>query len=95
MMNQAELDQATFDGFSLAIRVMLQAFEIDAPGTEFEKPWALLRDVAGGTAALTSTGELAARFPQMKDFLYDRVNRMIESDRDTAQRVLRGLSSAF
>jgi hypothetical protein len=89
------LDQAAFDGFSLAMRVMVHAFEIDAPGTEFERPWTLLRDIAEGTATLTSTAELAARFPHMKDFLYDRVNRVIESDRDTANRVLRGLSTAF
>lgn len=94
-MADAQLDQAAFDGFSLAVRVMFQAFEIDAPGTEFERPWALLRDIADGRATLTSAAELAARFPHMKDFLFDRVNRVIESDRDTARCVLRGLGSAF
>jgi hypothetical protein len=94
-MSDVLLDQAAFEGFSLAVRVMVHAFEIEAPGTDFEKPWALLREVAEGSATLTSTAELAARFPHMKDFLFDRVNRVIESDRDTAQRVLRGLSTAF
>jgi hypothetical protein len=89
------VDDSTFDGFSLAVRVMFHAFEIDAPGSDFEKPWALLREIAEGSATLTSTAELAARFPHMKDFLYDRVNRVIENDRETAQRVLRGLSTAF
>jgi hypothetical protein len=91
----APLDDATFDGFSLAVRVMFHAFEIEAPGTDFEKPWALVREIADGTVTLTGTAELAARFPHMKDFLYDRVNRVIENDRETAQRVLRGLSTAF
>lgn len=90
-----DTDQATFDGFSLAFRVMVNAFDIDAPATEFEKPWQLLRDIADGSATLTSTAELAARFPHMKDFLYDRVNSVIESDRETARRVLRGLADAF
>jgi ABC-type nitrate/sulfonate/bicarbonate transport system substrate-binding protein len=94
-MNDEPLDQAAFDGFSLALRVMVQAFEIDAPATEFERPWQLVRDVAAGSATLTSTAELAARFPHMKDFLYDRVNSVIEADRDTANRVLRGLAAAF
>jgi len=93
--NHAAIDQATFDGFSLAFRVMVHAFDIDAPATEFEKPWQLLREIAAGSATLTSTAELAARFPHMKDFLYDRVNSVIESDRETAQRILRGLADAF
>jgi hypothetical protein len=91
----AALDQAAFDGFSLAFRVMVHAFEIEAPATEYEKPWELLREIAEGNATLTSTAELAARFPQMRDFLYDRVNSVIESDRETARRVLRGLADAF
>jgi hypothetical protein len=94
-MTEAPLDQAAFDGFSLAVRVMVQAFDIDAPATEFERPWQLLREIAEGSATLTRTAELAARFPHMRDFLYDRVNRVIESDRDTATRVLRGLAGAF
>jgi hypothetical protein len=91
----SELDQAAFDGFSLALRVMLHAFEIDAPATQFERPWALLREIADGSATITSTAELAARYPQLSDFLYERVNLVIESDRETARRVLRGLSTAF
>jgi hypothetical protein len=94
-MSQEAVDRAAFDGFSLAVRVLLQAFEIDEPGTEFERPWRLLREIAEGRTALANPAELGARFPNMKDFLYDRVNRVIESDRDTAQRVLRGLGSAF
>jgi hypothetical protein len=95
MMSGDAVDRAAFDGFLLAMRVILQEFEVEAPGTEFERPWALLRDVAEGRTTLTGTAELAVRFPHMKDFLYDRVNRVIESDRATAQRVLRGLGSAL
>jgi hypothetical protein len=95
MSGQADIDDAAFDGFSLALRVMFRAFDIEAPGSDFEKPWALLREVADGSTTITSTAELAARFPEMKDFLYDRVNRVIENDRETARRVLRGLTSAY
>jgi hypothetical protein len=95
MMPQDDIDAAAFDGFSLAVRVIFNTFEIDEPGTEYERPWQLLREIADGRTTLTGTAELAARFPNMKDFLYDRVNRVIESDRETAQRVLRGLSNAF
>lgn len=95
MTASRELDQAAFDGFSLAVRVMLDAFDIDEPGTEFERPWRLLQEIANGTTTLTAAGELAARFPHLKDFLYDRVNRMVENDRDTARAVLRGLGASF
>jgi hypothetical protein len=94
-MTENQLDHATFEGFSLAVRVMVQAFEIDAPASEFQRPFALVREIADGTATLTSPAELAARFPQLRDFVYDRVNRVIESDRDTARRVVRGLHTAF
>jgi hypothetical protein len=93
--DQADLDQAAFEGFSLALRVMIQAFEIDAPGTQFERPWAMLRDIAEGRSTITSPAELAARFPHLSEFLFDRINLVIESDRETARRVLRGLSTAF
>ncbi|CAN5768908.1 hypothetical protein BH23GEM9_BH23GEM9_22010 [soil metagenome] len=93
--DQEALDMAAFDGFSLAVRVMFQTFEIDAPAAEYERPWVLLREISDGTATLTSTAELAARFPHLRDFLYDRVNQVIESDRVTARRVLRGLTDAF
>lgn len=90
-----ELDNVALDAFSLAVRVMVHAFDIEAPAAEFEKPWELLREIAEGTATVTTTAELAARFPQMKDFLYDRVNSIIENDRETARRVLRGLADAY
>ncbi|HSJ23210.1 MAG TPA: hypothetical protein VK929_00915 [Longimicrobiales bacterium] len=91
----SQLDNVALDSFSLAVRVMVHAFEIDAPAAEFEKPWELLREIADGSATVTSTAELAARFPNMKDFLYDRVNSIIENDRETARRVLRGLTAAY
>jgi len=89
------LDQIAFDAFSLALRVVLQAYDVTAPATEFEKPWQLLGEIARGETTLTGTAELAARFPAFKDFLYDRANRMVESDRAIAERILRGLEVSF
>lgn len=94
-MEQEELDRAAFDGFSLALRVLLQAFEIEAPATEYERPWTLLREIAEGNSTLSSPAELTARFPHLREFMYERVNQIIESDRQTAQRVLRGLHTSF
>lgn len=89
------LDRAAFDAFTLALRVVLQAYEVVAPATEYERPWRLLREIADGETTLSGTAELAARFPAMRDFLYERANRVVENDRVVAQRVLRGLGSAF
>lgn len=95
MSDAAETDRAAFDAFTLALRVVLQAYELELPASEFEKPWQLLREVAAGETTLTGTAELAARFPALSEFLYERANRMIESDRATALRVLRGLGESL
>ncbi|NJD11172.1 MAG: hypothetical protein FIB01_12320 [Gemmatimonadetes bacterium] len=95
MSDERELDRTAYDAFTLAVRVVLQAYEVDAPASEFEKPWRLLREIARGETTLTGAAELAARFPALRDFLYDRANRMVESDRALAARVLRGLGESF
>jgi broad specificity phosphatase PhoE len=95
MSTERELELAAFDAFSLALRVVLQAYEVNAPASEYEKPWQLLREIARGETTLTSVPELAARFPALRDFLYERANLMVESDRDMAQRILRGLDEAY
>lgn len=95
MSDERELDRAAFDAFSLALRVVLQAYDVDAPATEFERPWQLLREIARGETTVTGTAELAARFPALAEFLYERANRMVESDRVLAERILRGLEDSF
>lgn len=95
MSEQTETDRVAFDAFTLALRVVLQAYELELPASEFEKPWRLVREVARGETTLTSTAELAVRFPALSEFLYERANRMIESDRVTATRVLRGLGESL
>lgn len=95
MNTETDTDRAAFDAFTLALRVVLQAYEVNAPASEFEKPWQLLREIAAGETTLTSTAELALRFPAMSDFLYERANRMVERDRATAERVLRGLNQSL
>lgn len=94
-MSTAAQDRAAFDAFMLGIRVMYVAFELDAPATEFEKPFEMLRELAEGRLTVASPGELAARFPQLSDFIYDRSSSVIESDRETAASILRGLGSAL
>lgn len=88
-------DRVAFDAFTLAIRVMYRVYEIDEPGTEFEKPWALLREIAEGGTTLASPGEMAARFPALRDLVYDSANRVVRHDRELAQRILRGLNEAL
>jgi hypothetical protein len=69
---EQEVDRVAFDAFTLALRVVLHAYDVNVPATEFERPWRLLREIAGGEVTLTSTAELAARFPAMSEFLYER-----------------------
>lgn len=88
-------DRVAFDAFSLAIRVICHAWEIDPPATRFEAPWALLREIADGKTTLSSPAEMAARFPRMSDLLYDTSSGVREHDRETAGRILRGLGGAF
>ena len=90
-----EQDRAAFDAFMLGIRVMYVAFELDAPASEFERPFQMLRELANGQLTISSPGEMAAKFPQMSDFIYDRSSEIIESDRETASRILRGLNAAL
>jgi len=88
-------DRAAFDAFLLGLRVFYQLYEIDAPASEFDKPWETLRELAEGRMTLTNPADLAARFPAMADFLYERANRIIASDRDNAGRILRGLGESL
>lgn len=89
------LDAASFDAFLLGMRVVLHAFEMDPPATQFERPWLLLREIAGGTTTLTNPGDSAARFPALGSLLHDAAGDMIAHDRAVATRILRGLGSAF
>lgn len=88
-------DRAAFDAFMLGIRVMYVAFEMDVPASEFERPFQMLRELATGQLTVASPGEMAARFPQLSEFIYDRSSDIIESDRETAARILRGLSGSL
>lgn len=91
----AEQDRAAFDAFMLGIRVMYVAFDLDVPATEFERPFQMLRELASGELTVSSPGEMAARFPHLSDFIYDRSSGVIENDRETASRILRGLGGAL
>ena len=88
-------DIAAFDAFMLGVRVMYVAFDLNAPATEFEKPFQMLRELADGQLTISSPGDLAAKYPNLKDFIYDRSSSIIEQDRETATRVLRGLAASL
>lgn len=88
-------DAAAFDAFLLGMRVVLHAFELDPPATQFERPWTLLREIAEGRTTLTNPADTAARFPHLGALLYETAGDRISHDRDTAVRILRGLGGAF
>jgi hypothetical protein len=91
-MQEQQLDEAAFDAFLLAMRVMYVAFDMNAPATQFEKPFAMLREIADGQMTMSSPAELGARFPALKDLIYDTSSGVMLHDRETAARVLRGLN---
>jgi hypothetical protein len=93
--HEPALDAASFDAFLLGMRVVLHAYELDPPATEFERPWKLLREIAEARATLTNPADTAARFPGLGEFLVERAADVHAHDRVTAQRILRGLGSAF
>jgi hypothetical protein len=88
-------DVAAFDAFMLGVRVTYLAFDLNVPATEFERPFEMLRELAEGRLTVASPGEMAAKFPELKDFIYDRSSSVIERDRETANRVLRGLAASL
>lgn len=94
-MSSSNIDEASFDAFLLAIRVLSVAFELDEPASEFEKPFQLLRDIANGHVTLSSPAEIGARFPALKDLIYDASSSVMERDRETAARILRGLNESL
>lgn len=88
-------ESAAFEGFLLALRVLYPLYGIDAPARDFEKPWVALKEIAEGRMTLSNPADLAARFPEMADFLYERANQIVASDRMTAARVLTGMQQSL
>jgi hypothetical protein len=95
VITEEQLDEVSFDAFMLAIRVMHVAFDLDEPAVKFEKPFELLREIAAGQLALGSPAELGTKFPALKDLVYDTASSVMERDRNTAGRVLRGLATGL
>ncbi len=92
---EAVADRAALDAFMLALRVALHTFSIEGPGTEYEKPWALLRQIADGDLTLMSPAEVGVRHPGLRDFVYEYANQLVQHDREVANRILRGLGKAL
>ena len=88
-------ETAAFDGFLLALRLMYQIYDIEEPAAAFEKPWAALKAIAEGRVTVANPADLAAKYPEMADFLYERANLVVEDDRRTAIRVLKGMQEGL
>lgn len=92
---RGEIDAASFDAFLLGVRVVLHAYGFDPPAREFERPWALLREIAEGRTTLSNPADAAARFPGLSELVHDSAGAVIARDRQVAARILRGLGGAF
>lgn len=88
-------ERAAFEGFSLALRVMYHLYAPEAPASEVEKPWEMAKEIAEGRLSLSNPADTAARFPEMKEFLYERMNRVVARERQVARAVLQGLQEAL
>jgi hypothetical protein len=88
-------DSAAFEAFLLGLRVFYQVYGIEAPATDFARPFEMLREIAEGRLTMTNPADLAARFPAMADFLFERANRVVADDRENARRVLAGLQESL
>jgi hypothetical protein len=86
---------AAFEGFLLALRVLYPLYGIEGPASDFEKPWAALKEIAEGRMTLSNPADLAARYPHMSEFLFERANRIVASDRENAARVLAGMQESL
>jgi len=95
MKSTDDVDRVAYDAFALGVRIMYALYGIDAPASEFERPYEVLREVAEGRMTLANPAETAAKLPELREFLYERANRLIQSDRATAECILRGLAKAF
>lgn len=88
-------ESTAFEAFLLALRLVYQLYEIDEPASEFERPWSMLKEIAEGRVTLANPADLAARYPAMAEFLYERANRIVASDRQTAERILAGMQESL
>lgn len=87
--------RAAYEGFALAVRIMYMLYAPDAPATEVGRPWEVVKEIAEGRLSLSNPAELAARFPGMKDLLFDTANLVVARERETATAVLEGLQEAL
>ncbi|MGD2069625.1 MAG: hypothetical protein PVI57_13195 [Gemmatimonadota bacterium] len=87
--------RAAYEGFALAVRIMYMLYAPEAPASEVERPWEVVKEIAEGRLSLANPAELAARFPDMKDLLFDTANQVVARERETATAVLEGLQEAL
>lgn len=97
-MTEAEFNTSLFHAYLLGQRLFSVAHNLSIPGTEVDKEYDLLRDVAGGGRTLVdSPTEKIMKFPKMrsevKERLPDMTNRLIERDKQLAMRILEGMDA--
>ena len=87
--------RATYEGFALGLRIMYLLYAPETLGSEADRPWEVVKEIADGHLSLSNPADLAARFPEMRDFLFDRANLVVARERATARAVLTGLQEAL
>ena len=88
-------ERAAYEGFSLALRVMYLLYAPEVPATEVDRPWEVAREIAEGKLSMSNPGDLASRFPDMRDFVFDRANDVVHRERQIALAVLKGMQEAL
>ena len=97
-MTETEQNKLLFEGFSLGLRTLLQAYEIHIPGTDGHKHWDLLREVAEGRVTRGfNRGEIELKYPnmieEMKAYLARNAPKLIAKDRELARRILEAMAA--
>ena len=88
-------ERAAYEGFSLALRVMYLLYAPDVMASDVDRPWEIAREIAEGKLSMANPADLAARFPGMRDFVFDRANDVVHRERQVALAVLKGMQEAL
>lgn len=93
-MTEKEADALLFAAFMLGIRAMHQAHDLSIPGSEANKVFDILREIATGKFVLDNgPSEAIAKYPSMSAHMQEWLQRVSPAlhvnDKMLAQRILR------
>jgi len=93
-MTEKDIDCLLWQAYNLGKRIVFVAHNISVPGTEAEKECGLLREVARGKTTLFDTpAQMLSKFPdarpRIRHYLYRNANKLMEKDREIAERLVR------